>query len=284
MKDTRETTVKSSEQLYREWREHRHFRYRGCAPDADDPLRMAGNPDLPVGAHHGPDAWVPEDQKTRVAREDAAIKVCLSCPVMMQCDAYASSVTADGKLAEPDGVWGARRAKERKDAFAAKRHEVAVAAPDRLVRTPQKQSVLLALAMCTNPLAVAEAAGVDVRTANWQRSRLVTQLNLCKKTATRLELLAEAVRRGLLDGSLVVPDDGSVPAVPPPTKLPAPAEPVAASELGLMPVEAAPGRVCRRVGSRRRRVTAVPVGQLSFDDALAPVVSLFRTVPLGAAA
>jgi len=91
-----------------------------------------------------------------------------------------------------------------------------VAAPDRLVRTPQKSAVLLALAMCTDASEVAAAAGVDVRTANWQRSRLVTQLNLCKETATRGELLAEAVRRGLLDGGLVVADDGTVPAVPPP--------------------------------------------------------------------
>lgn len=65
---------------------------------------MAGNPDLHVGAHHGPDAWKPEGQKARVAREDAAIEVCLSCPVMAACDAYASSVTGEGKLAEPDGV------------------------------------------------------------------------------------------------------------------------------------------------------------------------------------
>ena len=61
-------TVKSSEQLYREWLEHRHFRYRGCAPDADNPLRMAGNPDLPVGAHHGPDAFAPALAETGSTR------------------------------------------------------------------------------------------------------------------------------------------------------------------------------------------------------------------------
>jgi hypothetical protein len=268
---------KSSEQLRVEWLEHRHFRYRGCAPDADDPLRMAGNPELPVGAHHGPDAFQPEGQKERMAREDAAIEVCLSCPVMVQCDAYASSVVwVNGapRLAEPDGVWGGRRSLERHKALIAARLEAA-AAPDRRFQTPQKQAVLRALAGAWDPFEVAAAAGMDVRTANWQRTRLVHLLGL-PKDATRMKALETARERGLLEGVEVRADDGTVPAVPPPTKLPTPADPVAAAEPG---PEAAPDRVCRAVRPRRRRVTTVPAGQLSFDDALAPalVLPLFPT-------
>ena len=211
-----ESMEKTSKVLYREWLDHPHFRYRGCAPDADDPLRMAGDPSLHVGAHHGPDAWNPEGQIERRVREDKAIEVCLNCPVMVACDRYASSVTADGKLAEPDGVWGGRRALERHRALIAARHVVA-AAPDRRFQTVQKQAVLRALAACWDPFEVAARAGVDVRTANWQRSSLVRLLGL-PKDASRMRALAVARERGLLEDVAIVPDDGSAPAVPPPTK------------------------------------------------------------------
>jgi hypothetical protein len=207
------------------WVEHRFFKYRGCAPDPDDPRRMVGDPGLGVGAHHGPDVDGGEPQADRVRREQAAVEVCLNCPVMVQCDAYANSVTAEGKLAEPDGVWGGRTALERHKAFIRHRHEVAVPAPDRMVQTKQKMAVLRALAVHTDPWLVAAAAGrelgveMDLRTAKWQLSRLVTQFNLCKTSATRRELLGVAVERGLLDAGLVVEDDGTVPAVPP-TRMP----------------------------------------------------------------
>ncbi|MEU8469627.1 WhiB family transcriptional regulator [Streptomyces sp. NPDC029006] len=212
-------TEKSTEQLRREWVIHPHFKYRGCAPDADDPMRMAGDPSLHVGAHNGPDAFLPEGQVERRLREDAAIEVCLNCPVMVQCDAYASSVRPDGRLAEPEGVWGGRRALERHKALIRARHAVP-AASDRRFRTAQKQAVLRALASCWDPFEVADAAGVDVRTANWQRSSLVRLLGL-PKDVSRMRALAVARERGLLDGVEVVPDDGSVPAIPPPTRLPA---------------------------------------------------------------
>lgn len=215
-----ETVEMTSEQLHQELLEHPYFRYRQCAPDADNPLRMVGNPDLHVGAHHGPDLWAPEGQRERRAREELAIEVCLTCPVMVACDAYASSVRADGKLAEPDGVWGGRRSLERHRALIAARHAVA-AAPDRVFHTAQKQAVLRALAVCWDPFEVAAAAGVDVRTANWQRSSLVRLLGL-PKTASRMRALAAARERGLLDGVALVVDDGTVPAIPPPTKLPVP--------------------------------------------------------------
>jgi hypothetical protein len=260
--------VKSSEQLRREWLDHPHFRYRGCAPDADDPSRMAGDPSLPVGAHHGPDAFVAEGQKERRAREAAAVEVCVSCPVMVACDLYASSVRADGKLAEPDGVWGGRPALERHKALIAARHAVP-AASGRRFETPQKQAVLRALAVCWDPFEVAAAAGVDVRTANWQRSSLVRLLGL-PKDASRMRALAAARERGLLDGVDLVVDDGSVPAVPPPTptKPAALAAAAAVDRPAVLSVERTPEALPRAVRQRRRRVTAVR-GQLPlpfFDD------------------
>ena len=79
---TESTMEKTSEELRTAWLEHPHFRYRGCAPDPDDPRRMAGDPSLHVGAHHAPDAFAPEGQKERRAREERAIEVCLNCPEM----------------------------------------------------------------------------------------------------------------------------------------------------------------------------------------------------------
>ncbi|MET8571817.1 hypothetical protein [Streptomyces sp. NPDC004783] len=266
------------------WVEHPYYRYRGCAPDVDVPGRAAGDTALSLDAWHGSDRDGSEPQREREARQVAAVEVCLSCPVMVQCDAYANSVVVeDGKprLAEPEGIWGARTALERHRAFIKRRHEVAVPAPAEQLKTPQKLRVLEALAVHVSPEAVAEAAGVDVRTANWQRSRLVTQLNLDKGTATRRELLAAAVERGLLDAAVVVGDDGRVPAVPPPS----PSRPAAAGagavtggvEEGAVPSSAVPsvlhGRV-RRPGRGRRRVIVGP-GQLSLDDFLAPVVNVF---------
>lgn len=220
----------NSRAAYEAWTEHRHFAYRGCAPDVDDPRRAAGNPELSLDAWCGEDRDGAEPQGDRVRRQHAAIEVCLSCPVMVLCDRYANSVTPDGRLAEPEGIRGGRTALERHKAFIRARHRVAVPAPVGQMRTPQKLEVLRALAVHTDADAVAAAAGVPLRTANWQRSRLVTQMNLNKETATRAELLAEAARRGLLEGVTVVEDDGSVPAVPPP---PAPApDPVAPAVAG----------------------------------------------------
>jgi hypothetical protein len=172
----------------------------------------------------------------------------------------------------------------------------AEAAPDTRFETAQKRAVLQALAGAWDPYEVAARAGMDVRTANWQRSQLVRLLGL-PKDASRMRALAAARERGLLEGVDLVEDDGSVPAIPPPTKMPEPAtgavpEPVAAAPArvpaGLVVAEAAPGCSSCGVRPRRRRVTAVPAGQLSFFDDVptpaAPVVSLFRTAPLGAAA
>ncbi len=272
---------------YKALTEHRFYAYRGCAPDPDRPERMAGNPDLPVGAHHAPDLDGGESQAVRVAREDAAIEVCLSCPVMVACDVYANSVTPEGKLAEPDGVQGGRRALERHRAFIRTRHEVTAEAPDARFNTPQKRAVLRALALHTDPYEVASAAGVDVRTANWQRARMTTQLGL-PHDASRAEFLAAAADRGLLDGVSVVADDGSVLAVPPPTKMPdttpAPVPVQAAAEDCQTPEMRRPLRVR---APRRDRFTDVE-GQLSLWDAelseLAEIHDLFPAARLEAAA
>ncbi|MGV9891650.1 helix-turn-helix transcriptional regulator [Streptomyces sp. NPDC003395] len=265
---------KSTEQLRREWLNHPRYRYRGCAPDVDHPRRAAGNLELTLDAWSGADRDGGEPQREREARQAAAIDVCFDCPVMVQCDVYASSVVwhhGVPRLAEPEGIWGGRTALERHRRLIRSRPET-TPAPDRVLRTPQKTAVLKALATCWDPFEVAEAAGLDVRTANWQRSSIVTKLGL-PKDASRMRALAAARERGLLDGVEVVADDGSVPAVPPPTKLPSP-EPV--------PVAPVVSVLPRR---RRGRVRVIP-GQLSFDDALAlaPVTSLPTTRRLEAAA
>ena len=299
-------TIDSSA-AYRALTEHRFYAYRGCAPDADDPTRMAGDPRLPVGAHHAPDVDGGEEQAVRRAREDAAVEVCLSCPVMVACDAYASSVTAEGRLAEPDGVAGGRRALERHRAFIRTRHEVSVQAPDTRFNTLQKQAVLRAFAGCWEPYEVAAAAEVelrrltraagksdaecrlDVRTANWQRSNMATLLGL-PHDGTRAQFLAAAAERGLLGGVAVVADDGTVPAVPPPTRMPDPVPeptPVAVEEPEQSEEAGMPGARLRLRSPRRDRFADIE-GQLALWEAelteLAPVHDLFTATPLEAAA
>lgn len=247
---------------------------------------------MPVGAHQAPDVDGGESQAVRVAREAAAVEVCLGCAVMVQCGAYANSITAEGKLAEPDGVWGGLRALERHRAFIKTRHEVAPVVPGTRFGTPQKRAVVRALAVHTDPYEVAAAAGMDVRTANWQRSQLTRLLGL-PHDASRTQFLAAAAERGLLDGVTVVADDGSVPAVPPPTK-------TVVTEIGgqflLWPVESAElaQKPHRPVWSRRRKASlrvwfAYVPGQLDLllaelDADLADVHSLFTATPLEAAA
>ncbi|MCI3279187.1 hypothetical protein MQP27_49800 [Streptomyces sp. 7R015] len=120
---------------------------------------------------------------------------------MVQCMAYGASLNAAGRLAVPHGILGGLTALERHKAFVRERQEkpaVVEPAPDVQLKTEQKLAVLRALAVHEAPEAVAAAAGVDVRTAQWQRSRLTTQLGL-PKTATRVQVLEAAVARGLLE-------------------------------------------------------------------------------------
>jgi hypothetical protein len=199
------------------------FKYRGCAPDVDDPTKAAGNPALSRNAWLTEDRDGAEPQKEREERKAAAVEVCLNCPVMVLCDRYAMSARPDGRLAEPRGIWGGRLEQERRELFerrekpAVVKKTMARAVPKSRLETPQKMAVLRALAMCWDPFQVAAAAGVSLRSANWQRSKMVSDLGL-PKSASRERMLAVAVERGLVDAALVVPDGGRVPAVPAPVK------------------------------------------------------------------
>ncbi|GHC37135.1 MULTISPECIES: hypothetical protein [Streptomyces rochei group] len=193
--------------------EHPHYRYRGCAPDPDDPRVAAGDNSVSVDAWQAPDVDGGEAREVREAREAAAIDVCVGCPVMVQCLAYGSSLTPEGKLPEPYAILGGRTALERTKALVRERQAapvpVAVSEPVPVeqLRTEQKLAVLRGLARFAEPERVAVAAGLGdglegLRTAKWQIARLKTQLGL-PKSATRVELLDAAVDRGLLDRSEV---------------------------------------------------------------------------------
>jgi len=293
------STTPSARRAHQDLVGHRHYRYRGCAPDPDQPTQAAGDLELSVHAWEAPDLDGGEDQALRHARERAAKAVCAGCPVVAECLAYGVSTDTDGRLAVPYGILGGATMLERHRMFISTRQ---AAADDARLRTAQKLAVLAALAAHTDPQMVAEAAGVDVRTANWQRSAVTTLLGLDKATATRAEMLAAAAERGLLDGVTVV-DGEQVPAVPPPgtstpahqgTAHPTPAAPAAPSARQT-PYGAAPGRdttVLPRPSARiprpaRARFTAI-TGQLSLDQALTEHRHL-RLIPttttvLGAAA
>lgn len=214
------TRMDSVTAAYVAWTEHRYYRYRGCAPDPDDPRLAAGSIDgedgrpvrVPLDAWNGPDVDGGEAPKDREARLEAAKEVCLRCPVMVQCDAYANLT-----LSRADEVRGGRTRRERGKLVAAPKRKAPVAAPVAQLRTKQKLAVLAALAVHADEYRVAMETGLDVRKANWQRARLVSGLGL-KPSASRMELLRAAVKAGLVEGSLVVADDGGVPAIPPATK------------------------------------------------------------------
>lgn len=267
---------------YLELTEHRHYQYRGCAPVpsdiADFPGQALGDPELSIDAWSTPDRAEDdlEPQKARLARERRATAACGRCPVLAECRAYANSTTPGGGLAEPDGIWGGQLAGARRRAHTGPvvvvRGRIPVGAS-----TAQKTAVLRSLAAHTDPHKVAAGAGMDLRTANWHRSKLTTLLGLNRATATRGDLLEAAAQVGLLEGVEVVPCDGTVPAVPPPGPAAAATpEPVAGPRA--VPARAA-GR--KRPSSRRsaksrtapvrtaaarRRVRAVkPAGQLALD-------------------
>ncbi|MGW7398106.1 hypothetical protein ACWGH7_16595 [Streptomyces cyaneofuscatus] len=244
----------------------RHYKYRGCAPDPDMPGMCAGDPDVPL------DAWGPytddgaEAQKTRLDRERSAIDICKRCPVLALCRAYANTtvVEVDGNgrqvehLVEPEGVMGGELALTRHRALVKRKvaEAPAILTPVRDLadaRTPQKTAVLRALAAEVADGRVARRAGMDLRTCNWHRSALCSLLSLDKETATRDDLLAAAVLRGLLPSAHGVVWDGLWPVAAAPTtdgvrqRRIAPDMPLTA----LLP-QPRPGR------TRRRRATATP--------------------------
>ncbi|MFF8422900.1 hypothetical protein [Streptomyces sp. NPDC015680] len=203
----------------------RHYKYRGCAPDENNPAVSAADPNVTL------DAWGPytgdgaEPQKVRFDRERAARQICARCPVLSLCRIYAHTTVVDAEgvehLVEPEGVMGGELALTRHRALIARRHAATIGttlaeeAPAAAVvrdlsegRTPQKRAVLEALARETDPELVAYRAGMDLRSANWHRSTLVTMLGLDKERATRDQLLAAAVDQGLLPRSTRIRPDG----------------------------------------------------------------------------
>lgn len=189
--------------------DHPHYRYRGCAPDVDDPRMAAGGSGVSVDSWQAPDLDGGESREVREAREAAAVDVCVGCPVMVQCMAFGASVTADGKLAEPFSVLGGMTPLERHKAFVEYKKAQAEAVPVESepiqveeLRTPQKLAVLRGLARFSDPVDVADAAGLDLRTTKWQLSRMAGQMRL-EKSAGRSEMLAVAVELGLIAASEV---------------------------------------------------------------------------------
>lgn len=206
----------------------RHYKYRGCAGDDENPRVSAADPDVPV------DAWGPytddgaEPQRVRQARQRAAIKICERCPVLALCRTYASTTVVDEKgvvrLMEPEGILGGELALARHHAFIKQRNATAASIPNAAsalnlddARTPQKRAVLAALAREVDPEAVAYRAGMDLRTANWHRSALVGMLGLDREYATRDQMLAAAVDNGLLPRSIRIRPDGPMPYAAAPT-------------------------------------------------------------------
>ncbi|MFD3516306.1 WhiB family transcriptional regulator [Streptomyces sp. NPDC058657] len=301
---------------------HRHYDYRGCAPDPDRP-GLAAAADIPLTSWDAPDLPGGEPQEDRLTREEAALAVCAACPVLAACRTWSMAATETDVL--PYGVSGGLTALERHRLIIESRMAAGTHQPVRqeqressryrreLVRvasTPQKLAVLRALATHTRPEDVAAAAGLDVRTANWQRSKLAGLFGLDRHRATRLDLLHAARAAGLLDGVVLAPDDGSVLAAPalespdgPRRTVPAPApDTVRATEATRTPnltppPTPAPAQVVavadagRRVAVRvrvpaRTRFADIP-GQLCLDDAAPPgrrTLRLLRTTPAVATA
>lgn len=200
---------------------HRFYNYRGCAPHWDPALRgrALGDEALSLDAWSASSVDGGEPQKVRLEREKDAKAVCAGCPVVEACRAYANAETGDGKLAEPDGIWGGQLALDRHRALIARRS--AGVEPSRKdlteARTVQKQAVLAALARETDEELVAYRAGMDVRTANWNRSVLCTLLGLNKETATRQQLLEAAAAHDLLPARCQIVPDGRWPVAAAPT-------------------------------------------------------------------
>lgn len=201
--------------------EHRFFAYRGCAPHWDPALagRALGDESLSLDAWSSSSEDGGEPQKDRLARERAARAVCARCPIVDACKTYANAETADGKLTEPDGIWGGELALDRHRALIARRASAPLPARRDLAeaRTPQKAAVLAALARETDEELVAYRAGMDVRTANWNRSVLCTLLGLNKETATRAQLLKAAAAHDLLPKRCRIVPDGRWPVAAAPT-------------------------------------------------------------------
>lgn len=280
--------------------EHRHWAYRGCAPDLDEPLQAAGDLGLPVSA------WSPrtedagsEPQRDRLERERAVLAVCAVCPVMEACRNYGLSQTAEGKLYVPEGVLGGMLALDRHRHLIRSRLDApqetgqAPAVNLALARTPQKAALLRSLAGEWDDELVAYRAGMDQRTARWQRSFLVGLLGLDKETCTRQQLLTVARGLGLLPvGVRIVPDPHPIAAAPNTDgSRQRRVEATAAGQLPLPGFPRLPRTLPARAGTRRARRTGARVLQLVLlpapgraPDRAAATVPATPTVPAPVAA
>ncbi|MFJ7990299.1 WhiB family transcriptional regulator [Streptomyces sp. NPDC096351] len=188
---------------------HRHFKYRGCAPDPDGKYQQysAADPSLPL------DAWSPstadggQSQTERLDLQRRAIAICERCPVLDACRSYANSEAPGGGLAQPEGIWGGQLSLDRHRARVARLTDASVLEAG----SPPKRAVLRALARETDAELVAYRAGMDLRTANWHRAMLCTLLGLDKETATRSDLLQAALRHELLPPKTRIVPDGRWP-------------------------------------------------------------------------
>ena len=198
MPDSRSDLMQARDELTA----HRWWAYRACAPAEADPRVCAVDEATPTAVFDAPDSDIPEAPAVRGQREAAARAVCAQCPILAECRAYALGPEGTSRPRETSGILGGLTAAERERM----RDRRTAAETPALVVTGQRRAVLDALAAHLDEGAVAVAAGVDRRTANWQRSRLVTMLGLDPETATRGHLLAAAVARGLLDADAIVPD------------------------------------------------------------------------------
>lgn len=221
------TTTRAITQAYQALRGHRHHAYRGCAPDPDQPTQSAADPTVPL------DAWgsITEDDVSateRTALRKAAVAICERCPVLDACRTYANlELPGLGGLVEPDGVWGGQPALDRHRALIARR-TAGAALPDTQTpvtedqlpdeaRSTKRLQLLRALARDTDPELVAYRAGMDLRTANWQRAVLCTLLGFDKETASRQQLLEHAQTLRLLPASVRIVPDGPWPLIAAPS-------------------------------------------------------------------
>lgn len=214
-----------SHRAYLTLTEHRHYAYRGCAPDPDTPTQSAADPDLPLDAWGGTtiDGGLPQTE--RLEQQRRAIEICGRCPVLAACRTYANSELPGGGLVEPDGLWGGQTSLERHRALIARRAAQPVlpvvdrVTPEKLAeaRSATKRAVLRALARETDAELVAYRAGMTLRSANWHRSGLCTLLGLDKETASREQLLQAAVRHRLLPARTRIVPDGPWPIAAAPT-------------------------------------------------------------------
>lgn len=259
----------NSHHAYLALTEHRHYAYRGCAPDPDNPRLSAADPDLPLDAWVGStdDGGLPVAE--RVEQQRRALAICGRCPVLAECRTHA--MLPGGGLAETDGIQGGMTAGKRiREARAQTALRPLSDSQILEAMSAPKRAVLRELARETDAELVAYRAGMDLRTANWHRAALCTVLGLDKETATRAQLLQAAVDHRILPARTRIVPDGPWPVVAAPNtdgsrqRRIAPGRPEQTTITGLLdhqPAPTAPSapRRARLVLTRTTQTAARPV-------------------------